>query len=220
MTGNTVVCIYQMRYLIALELNLVRITSTKLALIGQLSQFQNISIGRSFCGALLLYICISLVIQRLRRHYTLTGLRDNVLFLCTVDVTGQRRDQQSCQDRQDNQDYDQLYQRKAALLAAALLLQRDHFFHHDLVPPNFVFLFFYLCKPRRCSAGLHFFFYAAGRCCAVTPVLTGMSYRRSMRSESEKTASVISASRKMVTVAVTVRPDSSSSKYRPARRPM
>lgn len=37
------------------------------------------------------------------------------------------------------------------------------------------FLFFYFCKPRRCSAGLHFFFYAAGRCCAVTSVLTGMS---------------------------------------------
>lgn len=115
--GNTVVCIYQMRYLIPIERNLVLI-STKLALIGQLSQFQNLSIGRNICGAILLYICISLVIQRLRRHYTLTGLRDNVLFLCTVDVTGQRRDQQSCQDRQDDQDYDQLYQRKAALSAA------------------------------------------------------------------------------------------------------
>lgn len=129
---------------------------------------------------ILRYACISLISQSLRRHYTLTGLRDNVLLLCTVNISSQRRDQQSCQDRQDDQNYDQLYQRKAALSAAALLLRRFCcsaiiFSIMILFLQISFFFYFYFCKPRRCSAGLHFFFYAAGRCCAVTPVLTGMS---------------------------------------------
>ena len=59
--GNAVVCIYQLRYLISIELNLVRITSAKLALIGQLSQCQNLIICRSLYFAILSYTCISLV---------------------------------------------------------------------------------------------------------------------------------------------------------------
>ena len=197
------------------EENLVTIRLENVTL--YLGQFLNFRIRRGSYSTILICICISLVIQRLRRHYSLTGLSDYVLFLCTVNITSQRRDQQSCQDLQDDQDY-------VTSVKPPFLLRRfccsAIIFSIMILFLQISFLFFYLCKPRRCSAGLHFFFYAAGRFCAVTPVLTGMSYRRSMRSESEKTASVISASRKMVTVAVTVRPDSSSSKYRPARRPM
>lgn len=165
------------------EYNLVIIRLENVTL--YLGQFLNSRISRSSCGTILSYTCISLVIQRLRRHYTLTSLSNYVFFLSTINIASQRRNQQRCQNRQNNQNHDQLYQRKAALLAAALLLQRDHFFHHYLIPP-ILFLFFYLCKLRRCSAELHILHCRyAGFFVAVTPVFTGISYRRSIMSESE-----------------------------------
>ena len=114
--SSTVACIFQMRYLIFSKLNLMVITSTKSSLILQLSQLQNLIICRSSCGTILSYTCISLVIQRLRRHYTLTGLSSNRLFLSTINKTSQRRNQQRCQNCQNNQNHDQLYQRKPPFL--------------------------------------------------------------------------------------------------------
>lgn len=106
-----------MRYLIVSKRNFLTSASTKSTI--YLGQFLNISISRSSYGTILSYTCISLVIQSLSSHYTLTSLRNNRFLLSTVNITSQRRNQQRCQNCQNNQNHDQLYQRKAALLAAA-----------------------------------------------------------------------------------------------------
>lgn len=172
-----------MRYLIVSKRNFLTSASSQITL--NFCQLCNIGIARGCCSTICCDISVCFVIQSLSSHYDLTSLSNNGLLLSTVNITSQRRNQQRCQNRQNNQNHDQLYQRKAALLAAALLLQRDHFFHHDLIPP-ILFLFFYLCKLRRCSAELHILHCRyAGFFVAVTSVFTGISYRRSIMSESE-----------------------------------
>lgn len=169
--------------------------SSNLALSSQFSQFQRFSqisiinilfisckVNRlSNSGSLTCAVCF--IIQCLSSHYNLTSFSNNLLLTSLINITSQSRDQQSCQNRQNNQNYDQLYQRKAALLAAALLLQRDHF---SIMIFILQFLFFYFCNLRRCSAGLHIFYRRyVGFVVSVISFFKGISYRRSMTRSSE-----------------------------------
>ena len=134
-----------MRYLIVSKRNFLTSASSQITL--NFCQLCNIGIARGCCSTICCDISVCFVIQSLSSHYDLTSLSNNGLLLSTVNITSQRRNQQRCQNRQNNQNHDQLYQRKAALLAARFCCSAIIF------SIMILFLQFYFCFSISVSCG-------------------------------------------------------------------